>query len=86
MLRAAVAVMAMAFSTAAHAQGAQPGISGDGWIAIAIILGLVVLIILLIRGSISITRDEPDDDSAGFGVLEGIEEDEADEERRRKKK
>ena len=68
----------------AHAQGAAPVIDGNGWIAVAIILGLVVLVVLMISGTISISgRDKPDRDGAGFGVLEGIDEDEEEEKKRR---
>jgi hypothetical protein len=74
----ATAAYAVAFGVA-HAETGEPGktIDGNGWIAIAIILGLVALVIFMIRGALTVSgRDKPDDDGAGFGVLEGIDDDE----------
>lgn len=75
-----------AAASTAHADGATPVIDGNGWIAIAIILGLAVLVVLMIGGAISISgRDKPDSDGAGFGVLEGIEDDDDDEKPKKRK-
>jgi hypothetical protein len=69
-----------AAASTAHADGAAPAIDGNGWIAIAIILALVAVVVLMISGAISISgRDKPDGDEAGFGVLEGIDDDDDDE-------
>ena len=71
-------VMAAASAGVAHA-AAGAEIEGNRWIAIAIVAGLVVLIGLLISGVLKISgRDSGDDDSAGFGVLEEIDEDDDD--------
>jgi flagellar biosynthesis/type III secretory pathway M-ring protein FliF/YscJ len=49
---------------------------GDPVIAIGIIVVLIALVWLLIRGVLSISsRDKSDEDDAGVGVLEGIDED-----------
>jgi hypothetical protein len=70
---------------AAYAVEATPSIVGNGWVAIGIIVALVALIWLLISGSLGIAaRDKSDDDEAGVGMLEGIDED--DEPKRRKRK
>lgn len=79
-----MAVTAVYAATLGNAQaaGAEAVLDGNGWIAIAIILGLVVLVVLMISGIISISgRDKPDGDGAGFGVLEGIDDDEEDKKR-----
>ncbi len=78
--RLAVAWVGFAtLSTVARAQNAPEVIDGNGWIAIAIIVGLVALVGLMISGAISVSsRDKPDGDGAGFGVLEGIDDDEED--------
>lgn len=66
-----------ATSSVAQAQNAPDVIDGNGWIAIAVIIGLVALVALMISGAISVSsRDKPDGDGAGFGVLEGIDDDE----------
>jgi len=73
----AVSATYAATSSVASAQGAAPAITGNGWIAIAIIVGLVAIVVLMISGVISVSRrDSGDDDGAGFGVLEEIDEDE----------
>jgi flagellar biosynthesis/type III secretory pathway M-ring protein FliF/YscJ len=49
---------------------------GDPVIAIGVIVVLVLLLWLFIRGVLSIAgRDKSDEDDAGVGVLEGIDED-----------
>jgi len=79
-VRVLLAAWAASFITGiARAQGAAPAISGNGWIAIAIIAGLVAIIALMISGTIRISgsgTSDDDDGGAGFGVLEDIDEDE----------
>ena len=86
-LNSRLAAIWLAYAAAlssAHAQGVAPAITGNGWIAIAIILGLVVLVVLVISGAINISgRDAPDEDGAGFGVLEEIDEDDEDRKKKR---
>ena len=75
--RMAVVAAAAATQSVAQAQDAAPAITGNGWIAIAIIVALVAIVVAMISGVINISsRDAPDDDGAGFGVIEGIDEDE----------
>jgi len=61
----------------AQAQAQTPSISGNSWIAIAIIGGLVLLILLFISGAIGLSKrdDTSDEEDEGVGILEGIEED-----------
>lgn len=75
-LGAAVAALAAA-TGAAHAQAETPSFMGDPVIAIGILVVLIVIVWLLIRGSLNISaRDKSDEDGAGVGILEGIDEDE----------
>lgn len=68
-------VGAMATAGSAYAQSA-PAINSGGWIAIAIIVGLVVLIMFVIGGSLSLSkRNAARDDTDMVGVLEGVDED-----------
>lgn len=71
--------------SAAFAQAQTPTISGEGWVAYAIIAGLVLLIMLFISGAISLSKrdDTSDEEDEGVGVFEGIEEDEPKPKRRR---
>lgn len=61
----------------AFAQAQTPTISGNSWVALAVIGGLVVLLLLFISGAISLSRrdDTSDEEDEGVGVFEGIEED-----------
>lgn len=61
----------------AVAQAQTPTISGNSWVALAVIGGLVVLLLLFISGAISLSRrdDTSDEEDEGVGVFEGIEED-----------
>lgn len=71
---------------AAFAQAHAPTITGNGWVAIAVIVGLVVLIGLFISGALGLSsRDKSDEDEAGVGLLEGIDEDD-DKPKKRKRK
>lgn len=65
---------AFAAADVAQAQAQTPAISGDSWVAIAIVLGLVVLIFLLIGGVVSISRRDKKDDGDGIAII-GAEED-----------
>lgn len=69
--QAAVALSAvLASAGAAFAQAQTPSISGNSWVAIAIVVGLVVLIFLLISGAISLSKRDGDDaDDAGIGII-----------------
>ena len=81
------AALAVAAASAGPAQAAGMShlLEGNGWIAIAVVAGLVLLVWLLISGVLSVAkRDSGDDDSAGFGVIEDIDED--DDDRPKKKK
>jgi hypothetical protein len=69
-------------ATAAFAQAQTPSFSGNAWVAIAIIAGLVVFIALLIGGVISVSRrGETATEGDGFPILE----DEDDKPRRRRR-
>ena len=81
--RVTAAAICMATLGVASAQGAAPAITGNGWIAIAVIGGLVLFVVLLISGVMSVSsRSDDDGDTAGFGILEEIDED--DDRRKRK--
>lgn len=83
-VRAAAGIAAVLGASPAFAQGQAPAISGNAWVAIAIIVALVVLIGLFITGAISLSRrDKSDEDEAGVGILEGIDSDDEDKPRRR---
>jgi hypothetical protein len=71
------AATALAAATgAAHAQAQTPSFMGDPLIAIGILVVLIVIVFFLIRGSLGIAaRDKSDEDGAGIGILEGIDED-----------
>jgi hypothetical protein len=74
-LGAGLATLAAA-TGAARADGVTPSFMGDPVIAIGILVVLIVLVWLLISGALSISsRDKSDEDDAGVGVLEGIDED-----------
>ena len=60
---------------AALADGNAPANTG-AWVAIAIIVGFIVLVVLFISGALSVSRRSKSDDASGFGVLEDIDEDE----------
>ncbi len=81
-----VAVLGLwaASASQAAADAQAPTLSGNSWIAIAIVLGLVALVALFILGALGISkRDTSDEDEAGVGILEGIDED--DDRKKRKK-
>lgn len=83
-VRAAAGIAAALGASPAFAQAQAPEISGNAWVAIAIIVALVVLIGLFITGAISLSRrDKSDEDEAGVGILEGIDSDDEDKPRRR---
>ena len=65
---------AFAATDVVQAQAQTPAISGDSWVAIAIVLGLVVLIFLLIGGVVSISRRDKKDGGDGIAII-GAEED-----------
>lgn len=78
--RALVSAMALAMATGAaqaQAEAKTPTFYGDPLIAIGILVALILIVWFLIRGSLGIAaRDKSDDDAAGVGILEGIDEDE----------
>ena len=72
-------------SSAAYAEAQTPTITGNAWVAIAIIVGLVAVIGLFISGALGISRrDKSDEDEAGVGILEGIDEDDEKPKKKRK--
>lgn len=75
--RSGASLVALAAATgAAQADAGVPAFMGDPVIAIGIIVVLVAIIWLIIRGVLGIAaRDKSDEDEAGIGVLEGIDED-----------
>jgi hypothetical protein len=85
-VRVAVGVAIMLSNAgAAFAQAETPTISGNAWVAIAIIVGLVLVILLFIGGALGISRrDKSDEDEAGVGFLEGIDEDDEKPKKKRK--
>jgi membrane protein YdbS with pleckstrin-like domain len=81
---AVVSIWAAAAGQAA-ADAQVPTLSGNSWIAMGILLVLVAVVALFIRGALGISsRDKSDEDEAGVGVLEGIDED--DDERKKKRR
>ncbi len=75
--RSGASLVALAAATgAAQADAGVPAFMGDPVIAIGIIVVLVAIIWLIIRGVLGIAaRDKSDEDDAGVGILEGIDED-----------
>jgi hypothetical protein len=66
----------VAVAGVARADASPLSFMGDPVIAIGVIVVLVLLLWLFIRGVLSIAgRDKSDEDDAGVGVLEGIDED-----------
>jgi hypothetical protein len=58
---------------------------GNQWVAIGIGVGLVLFLIVLIWGALGISgRDKSDEDEAGVGLLEGIDEDDDKPKKKRK--
>jgi hypothetical protein len=75
----------LAAPSVASAAERTPTITGDGWVALGIIVVLVAVVALLIRGTLSVSdRDTSDDD--GGGVLPFFPDDDDDEERPRRKR
>ena len=76
-MRLAAGIVAVVGATGvALADAGVPAFMGDPVIAIGILVVVVALIWLLIRGVLGIAaRDKSDEDEAGVGVLEGIDED-----------
>jgi hypothetical protein len=83
-LSAALALF-LASAGAASAAAQAPTITGNGWAALGIILGLIVAIIYFINGAITLSRhdDTSDEEDEGVGIFEGIEEDDPKPRRRR---
>lgn len=72
----AIGIASLTFAAHAQAQEHTPSISGNSWVAIGLVVALVLLIFFFISGTLSISRrDKRDDDAAGVGILEGIDED-----------
>ena len=84
--RTGLGFAALAAATgAAQADVVTPSFMGNPAIAIGILVVLIVIVWFLIRGSLSISaRDKSDDDAAGVGVLEGIDDDDDDSKPRRR--
>ncbi len=79
------AILLVIVATPAFAAANTPSLSGNSWIAIAIVLGLVAVVVLFIRGALGVSKnDKSDDDDAGVGILEGIDDD--DEDKKKKKR
>jgi hypothetical protein len=76
-LRLSASALALTAATSAARADASPvSFVGDPVIAIGILVVLIVFVWLLIRGTLGIARrDKSDEDDAGVGVLEGIDED-----------
>jgi hypothetical protein len=77
-MKIGIGVVAVLASTGvALAQAQTPSISGNSWVAVGIIIGLVLLILFFIRASLRISQvdDTSDAEDEGVGVFEGIEED-----------
>lgn len=76
-IRWAAGIVAVAGTTGVgQADAGVPAFMGDPVIAIGILVVVVALIWFLIRGALGIAaRDKSDEDEAGVGVLEGIDED-----------
>jgi len=74
---AAALAVVTAFAGEALAQQAQtPSISGNSWVAIAIVGGLVLLIFLLIGGALSLSkRDKSDAEDTGIAIIGPDEDD-----------
>ncbi len=82
-----ILIIALFLTTAAPALAdiSQPSISGNSWIAIAVIIGLVAVIALFISGVLSVTKGEKSsDDGAGVGVLDGIDDDDDEPEKKKR--
>jgi hypothetical protein len=63
-------------ANAAHAADATPGFQGDPVFAIGILLIVVAVLWYFITGVLGVAaRDTSDEDEAGVGLLEGIDED-----------
>jgi hypothetical protein len=84
--RSGLGFAALAAATgAARADVVTPSFMGDPAIAIGILVVLIIIVWFLIRGALSISAgDKSDEDEAGVGVLEGIDEDDDDKPKRRK--
>jgi hypothetical protein len=77
-----IAAAAIATAGAARADASPVGFMGDPVVAIGVIVVLVLIIWFVIRGALSLTARDKDDDDAGVGVLEGIDEDDEEKKRR----
>jgi hypothetical protein len=65
-----------ALASVARADASPLAFMGDPVIAVGVIVALVLLLWLFIRAVLGVAaRDKTDDDEAGVGVLEGIDED-----------
>jgi hypothetical protein len=84
---AGIAAASFAVTVAAHAQerAQTPTFSGNAWVAIGIIVGLVLLLMLLISGVIGVSSrgETADDDGGGLPLFETDEEDDKPKKRRR---
>lgn len=84
MKRILVIALFLATAVPALADIQQPSITGNSWVAIAIIIGLVALIALFISGVLNISKGEKSsDDGAGVGVLDGIDDDDDEEDKKK---
>jgi hypothetical protein len=59
----------------AQAEAQAPSISGESWVAIAIVVGLALLIFLFIGGALSISKRDKSSADDGTGIIGAEEED-----------
>lgn len=79
---AALSTLCVLSADVALAQSQAPSAIGSSFVAIAIIVGLVLVIFFLISGALNLSQRNADEDDEGT-ILEGIE-DEDDKPRRRR--
>ena len=66
---AAAFAVSIVAATAAEAEAQTPSISGNGWVALGIIVVLVGIIALMIGGTLSVSRrGDTSDDDGGTGL------------------
>jgi len=65
----------LAAAGTAFAQAQSPSISGDTWVAIAIVAGLVVLIFLFIGGALSLSKRDKEESDDGIAIIGPDEDD-----------
>lgn len=75
-LAAVVAAIAVFIVTApvALANGSVPSVSGEVLLGVCAVTGAIIIWIV-IRAALNISGDDDDDDKAGVGILDGIDDD-----------